>query len=123
MIDSGLSNFNPISLKHLRRSLRKNQTDAEGLIWQYLRNGQLGFKFYRQFGVDNYIVDFCCRNKKVIVEIDGDIHDEKDIKGNDLVRTKNLEDLGYKIIRFKNSEILNDPEFIAEKIKRYLTNQ
>ncbi|MFH1253241.1 MAG: endonuclease domain-containing protein [Candidatus Uhrbacteria bacterium] len=121
MADSVFLNLNPINLKHLRRSLRRNQTDAEGLIWQYLRNNQLGFKFYRQFGIDNYIVDFCCRNKKTVVEIDGGIHEEKDIKGNDLVISKILEDLGYKIVRFKNSEILNNPELVAEKIKKYLT--
>jgi len=114
------SNLNSIKLKELRRSLRKNQTDAEGLLWQYLRDKQTGFKFYRQFGIDTYIVDFCCRSKKIIIEIDGSIHEAKDIEVNGLVRSKNLENLGYKIIRFKNSEVLNKLEQVIESIKNYL---
>jgi len=104
----------------IRQFLRKTQTDAEIILWQYLRGRELGVKFARQFGIENYVADFCCRKKKLNVEIDGDIHNIKDVKENDEERTKNLESFGYKIIRFKNQEILNDPEAIINKIKTHL---
>lgn len=77
-------------------------------------------KFIRQYGIENYIVDFCCRNKKLIIELDGDIHSCDDVKECDRQRTETLEKFGYKIVRFNNQEILNDLEAVINKIKSLL---
>ena len=111
---------NKIGQKTTRQFLRKNQTSTEAILWQYLRRKELGEKFVRQHGIENYIVDFCCRRKKLIVEIDGSIHDKSEAKENDEKRTEYLEHLGYKIIRFKNEEVLDETEKVLEKIKASL---
>ena len=112
--------LNPGKLKDFRRILRNNQTDAEIVLWQYLRRKEPGVIFHRQFGIGRYIVDFCCRSKKLIIELDGKIHEKKDIVEYDLIRSENLKSLGYKILRFKNEEVLDDPEKVARKIKESL---
>jgi very-short-patch-repair endonuclease len=84
----------------IRQFLRNNQTNAEGLLWQYLRGKELGVRFVRQYGIRNYIADFCCRSQKLIIEIDGGIHNTQEVKEYDKERTENLENLGYTIIRF-----------------------
>ncbi|MFH1253279.1 MAG: endonuclease domain-containing protein [Candidatus Uhrbacteria bacterium] len=101
----------------VRQLLRKNQTVAEAILWQYLRGKDLKVKFVRQYGIENYVAVFCCRSKKLIIEIDGGIHDVEEIKIEDQKRTNHLENLGFKIIRFKNEEILNELEKVLVKIK------
>lgn len=108
---------NKVKQKTIRRFLRTNQTDAETILWQYLRGKELGVKFVRQYGIENYIADFCCRSKKLIIELDGSIHNVEEVMENDRQRTETLERFGYKIIRFKNQEILNNPKAILTKIK------
>ncbi len=103
--------------KATRQFLRQNQTDAESILWQYLRRKEIGIKFVRQHGIANYIVDFCCRSKKLIIEIDGKIHNDKDVRENDQIRTEYLESFGYKVVRFTNYEVLNGFEKVLEKIK------
>lgn len=109
--------FNPRKLKDTRRSLRKRQTSAEGVLWQFLRRKDLGIKFHRQFGIGPYIVDFCCRKKKIIIEADGEIHNRDYVRENDIFRSQYLEKLGYKIIRFKNKEVIFELNTVLEKIK------
>jgi len=109
--------INRLKQKTTRQFLRNNQTDTEAILWQFLRRKELGEKFVRQHGIEKYIVDFCCRRKKLIIEIDGDIHNIKDVKENDLERTKDLEKFGYKVIRFENSEVLNNLDQVLIKIK------
>jgi very-short-patch-repair endonuclease len=111
---------NKIGQKTTRQLLRENQTPTEAILWQSLRRKELGEKFVRQHGIENYIVDFCCRRKKLIIEIDGSIHNKSEAKENDDKRTEYLERLGYKIIRFKNQEVLDDTEQVLEKIKSSL---
>jgi len=112
--------INKSKQKTIRQFLRNNQTDAEAVLWRYLKGKELGVKFIRQFGIENYIVDFCCRNKKLIIEIDGGVHNDLEVKRNDKNRTEDLERFGYKVIRFTNQEVLNDPEVILIKIKASL---
>jgi len=100
-----------------RQLLRKDQTIAEAILWQYLRGKDLKVKFVRQYGIANYIVDFCCRSKKLIIELDGNIHNNEDVKRKDQERANYLESFGYKIIRFKNQEIFNELEKVLAKIK------
>ncbi len=112
--------INRLKQKEIRQFLRNNQTDAEAILWQSLRRKELGEKFVRQHGIEKYIVDFCCRRKKLIIELDGNIHDIKDIKENDVERTKDLEKFGYKVLRFQNSEVLNNLDQVLTKIKSFI---
>ncbi len=88
------------------RELRKEPTPAEAKLWAYLRNDQLGVNFRRQHAIGNYIPDFCCIKKKLIIELDGSQHiDQTEY---DAERTKYFESLGYKVIRFWNNDVMKD---------------
>lgn len=95
-------------------------TDAENVLWSYLKKGIYGFKFRRQHPIGLYIADFYCHKAKLIVEVDGSIHSEKNIKEADISRQKELERWGYNILRFANYQVLESPEevlkIITEKI-------
>ena len=106
--------INPITRIHAR-DLRYGQTPIEERFWRELRSRQLtGMKFRRQHPIGNFIVDFYCADKKLVVEIDGDSHAEQ-IKY-DEKRTKWLEYQGYRVIRFTNREVLNQLSAVLEKI-------
>jgi very-short-patch-repair endonuclease len=101
----------------LRNQLRKNQTDAEQLLWSKLRNKQMnGLKFFRQFGIDRYITDFYCPKLKLAIEIDGGGHFTDEGIQYDAVREGLFSSLGIKTTRFSNSEVLNELENVLEKI-------
>ncbi len=87
-------------------NLRKNMTDAERKLWHYLERSQLGVRFRRQHAIGNFIVDFCCIKKKIIVELDGSQH--LDLQEYDEERTKYLKSRGYRVIRFWNHDVMND---------------
>jgi len=87
-------------------SLRKNTTPAERKLWAYLRRSQLGVRFRRQHAIGNFIVDFCCIKKKIIIELDGSQH--LDSQEYDEERTAYLETRGYRVIRFWNNDVMND---------------
>ncbi len=88
------------------RDLRKSDTRAEAQLWQQLRNRTLeNHKFIRQFPIGPYIADFACRDKKLIVEIDGATHSTEQEIASDWVRTAYLNDTGYRVVRFQNIEI------------------
>lgn len=106
--------------KDFRKRLRKRSTDAEDLLWKFLRGRSLGVRFRRQFGIKNFIVDFCCWKKKVVVEVDGGIHNKPEVVEYDKVRTEILEGLDFKVLRFTNKEVLDNPYLIVEKIKKFL---
>ncbi len=90
----------------IRRELRKKATKAEEMLWRELRSRKLAaFKFRRQCGVGPYIVDFCAREKRVIIEIDGGIHLKKSQIEWDWERQEQLEGLGYRFIRYQNEEV------------------
>jgi ATP-dependent helicase HrpA/adenine-specific DNA-methyltransferase len=86
------------------KRLRHNPTEAERLFWKHVRNKQLGCKFRRQVPIDQYVVDFLCFEKQLIVEIDGGQHTEE----RDAARTAHLEKRGYTVIRFWNHEVLGN---------------
>ena len=86
--------------------LRKEPTPAERKLWALIRNDQLGFNFRRQHAVGNYIPDFVCIEKKLIIELDGSQHLEQEEY--DEERTKYLNSLGYKVIRFWNNKVTNN---------------
>ncbi len=103
-------------VKHLVREMRKDPTNAENILWQELRRHKLNrLKFRRQHSIDRFVVDFYCRDKKLIIEVDGEIHDFQ--KENDSLRQEFLEELGYAVLRIKNEEIIDDLKKVLEKIK------
>ncbi len=94
-------------LRTYARELRKNLTPAERLVWNVLRNRSFhNLKFVRQFPIEPYIVDFCCRSRKLVIEIDGSAHSDQ--RHYDQTRTNFLKSKGYKVIRFKNHHIQED---------------
>ena len=99
--------------------LRRNQTDAETLLWRHLRNRQLGgFKFRRQHSFPPYIVDFVCIEKLLVVELDGGQH-ARAVEADER-RTKFLEQKGFRVIRFWNNELLGNTEGVLERILELL---
>lgn len=109
------------SLKPRRRELRQNQTKTEEKLWWYLRGQKLGAKFKRQHSIGGYIADFYCPEKKLIIEPDGEVHNTEESKEYDAIRDKYFTDLGYKVLRFKNSEVENEIEKVLSKIEEQLT--
>ena len=108
-----------MDLTNRARELRRNQTDAEQLLWRSLKSRQLnGYKFRRQFPVHPYIVDFACLSENLIVELDGGQHTEQ--LDYDEKRTAFLESKGYRVIRFWNNEVLNQLPDVVEEIARQL---
>ncbi len=91
---------------HNAGKLRKEPTPAERKLWSRIRNDQLGVNFRRQHAIGNYIPDFVCIEKKLIIELDGSQHLEQ--KEYDEERTKFLNSLGYKVIRFWNHNVMNN---------------
>ena len=99
----------------MRRQHAKNMTDAERLLWQYLRNRYLSnYKFRRQHPIDAYIVDFVCTEKRLIIEIDGGQHNRQ--KSYDNGRTRRLKQQGYTVLRFWNNEVITHTEEVLEEI-------
>ena len=120
----GYNTANPYTypiIKDYRKKLKEHQTEAERFIWEYLRDKKTGHRIRRQHVIGDFIADFVCLSKKVIIEIDGKIH--KFQKEQDDQRTIRLNNLGYEVIRFTNAEVLNSPYQVAQKIKTYLNNR
>lgn len=99
------------------RELRQESTEAEKLLWTELRNRKLnGLKFRRQHPLDKFIVDFYCNEKKLVVEVDGDVHDENINKEYDEARTVMLAGLNITVLRFKNEEVITNVRDVLKKI-------
>ncbi len=101
--------------------LRKEPTPAERKLWAAIRNDQLGVNFRRQHAIGNYIPDFACVEKKLIIELDGSQHLEQEEY--DQERTQYLESQGYKVIRFWNNEVLNNIAGVILAIIHALENE
>jgi ATP-dependent exoDNAse (exonuclease V) beta subunit/very-short-patch-repair endonuclease len=102
---------------------RKEPTVAEKILWAEIKAQALDSKFRQQHLIDNYIVDFICLFKKLIVEVDGDYHFTPEQIVLDEERTKFLTELGYKVIRFRNEEVINSISKVLDAIKDALGNQ
>ncbi|MCL4275860.1 MAG: endonuclease domain-containing protein [Anaerolineales bacterium] len=102
------------------RKLRKALTPAERKLWAYLRGDKLGVNFRRQHAVGNYITDFCSPKAKLIIELDGSQHLEQ--TEYDEERTKYLESLGYRVIRFWNNQVMNEMDGVILAIMEVLEN-
>jgi imidazole glycerol-phosphate synthase subunit HisF len=98
--------------------LRKDQTSAEKIIWQRLRRRQIGgLRFRRQHPINSFIADFYCHEAKIVIEIDGGIHDDQEQKQKDIARQEIITDFGIKVLRFKNEEIFNDIDSVIKTIQ------
>ena len=99
---------------NLQRKLRRDPTEAEKRLWSKLRAGQLdGHKFVRQIGIGPYVVDFVCRDAKLVVEVDGSQHADS---SKDAERTSFLNKLGYRVMRSWNNEVLSNTDGVLELI-------
>ena len=92
------------------RTLRQSMTQAETLLWNYLRHAELSRShFRRQTPIGPFIVDFACRAAKLVVEVDGSVHDSSDARARDDQRDRWLADNGFRVLRFTNAEVMADP--------------
>jgi len=97
------------------KELRREMTPAEKMLWKEVRANKLGVHFRRQQVIAGFIVDFYCHKAALVVEVDGDIHDLQ--QEEDARRQKVLSEMGLRIVRFENDEILRDLSTVVEKIK------
>jgi len=106
---------NPLIFSNARE-LRKKLTPAEQIFWLRLKEQFSPYKFRRQHPISIYIADFYCHKLKLVVEIDGSIHDPEEAKLNDEKRQKDLENLNLTVIRFTNHQIKNEIESVIKVI-------
>ncbi len=106
-------------MKERARRLRRNMTDSENRMWYYLRNRRLGgYKFVREYVIGKYIADFVCREKKLILEIDGGQHMEA--IEYDLRVTKYLESRGYRVLRIWNHDVFKNMQGVMDSVLNLL---
>jgi very-short-patch-repair endonuclease len=111
--------------KHLRNYAHENRyamTKAEASLWKYAlsKRQMLGAGFRRQRPIKNYIVDFICLEMKLVIEVDGYTHLLDEVQIKDLRKQKELESLGFTVLRFKDEEILNNINLVREAIQRQI---
>lgn len=99
------------------KHLRKNMTDAEKALWIHLKKGINGIKFRRQHPIGSYIADFYCHKVRLIIEIDGGIHNDPLIKEMDKKREKDLKSCGCTVIRFSNNDVCKEAEKVINEIE------
>jgi very-short-patch-repair endonuclease len=98
--------------------LRWNMTKAEKLLWDRLKEKKLnGYKFRRQHPILRFIVDFYCHSENLVIELDGEVHNDEFQNQYDEERTKVLVESGLKVIRFKNEEVFDEIENVIEEIR------
>jgi len=107
------------SLTPFSRELKRAITKSEAVLWKYgLKNGNiLGYKFRRQRPILNYIADFVCLELKLIIELDGGTHIGEEKTKKDFDRQRNLEEAGFRVIRFSDEDVLNNVFHVTERIK------
>jgi len=111
----------PRSLIGASRELRKRDTDAEFALWSMLRNRQLlGLKFRRQHQIGSFIVDFCCLELKLVVELDGARHFEETFQIYDASRTEKLQAMGMTVVRFENEQVLLNMKIVRGQMLRVI---
>ena len=110
------------NLQPYANRLRKNMTKAEASLWKYvLKSGKLhGYKFRRQRPVLNYIADFLCTELMLIIEVDGITHLYEETITKDEIRQKALKDVGFKVLRFNDNEVMNDMRNVERVLEDYV---
>ncbi len=110
--------FNKTSEKEKRRTLRKEQTFCENILWRYLRDRQLlDCKFRRQYSIDQFVIDFYSPEIKFAIELDGDVHNNPEQKEYDIKRQEYLEKFGITFLRITNDELLGNANIAFAKIE------
>ncbi len=112
-------NNSHLTIEHAKES-RKNPTEAEAFLWEQIRNKKLGYKFRQQHLIEDYIVDFVCLSKGLVIEVDGGYHFTPEQMQLDEERTLRLNQKGYEVIRFTNEQVLNDTQQVLQKISTSL---
>ena len=108
-------------IKARAAELRKNMTIAEKVLWQQLRNRKVGgLKFRRQHPVDIFILDFYCHERKLAIEVDGEIHNQVDQKEWDENRSFELNEFGIQMLRFSNEDVISHTESVVDSIKKFI---
>jgi len=110
-------------LKQFAKENKQHETEAETILWKFLRNKQLGVNFRRQHIIGEYIADFVCLSSKLIIELDGGYHQLPNQQISDEVRTKWLESKGFHVIRFTNEEIIGNIEEVINHIRDYINER
>jgi very-short-patch-repair endonuclease len=109
-------------LLRIAADLRKSMTPAEKVLWKKLRDKNVkGFRFRRQHPISDFIVDFFCYDSMLVIEIDGDVHDEVYQNERDIQRTRLMRNLGIREIRFRNEEVLYHIDHVISEIKDELS--
>ncbi|MDY4513335.1 MAG: endonuclease domain-containing protein [Paludibacteraceae bacterium] len=104
---------------NLRRRLRKNMTPAEVALWTMIRKRQVGnYRFQRQFGIGPYVADFYCDEAKLVIELDGEAHNDQAQMEHDRIRTEYMEALGIEVLRFENFEVFDYAQRTLDTIKQ-----
>jgi len=107
------------TLTKLAREQRKSENLWEANLWRYLRAHRfLNLQFKRQLPIGPYIVDFCCRSKMLVIELDGGQHSDKKISKKDIHKQRYLESLGFTVLRFWNTDIRSNIESVLENIRQ-----
>lgn len=104
-------------LRSFARANRKNMTLSEQILWNVIRKKNFGVRFLRQHVIGDYIVDFICIEEKLIIEVDGGYHSEPKQQNEDQQREEWLKAHGFRVIRFKNEEIMNELPKVINIIK------
>ncbi|MBW4462669.1 MAG: endonuclease domain-containing protein [Nodosilinea sp. WJT8-NPBG4] len=105
------------SIEQAARELRQNLTPAETRLWKALRGRQLnGLRFRCQHPVGRFIVDFYCPSCELVIEVDGDIHNQQEAKTYDRARTEHLQNFGYRVLRFSNAEVVDNLAVVLNRI-------
>jgi very-short-patch-repair endonuclease len=105
-------------LLRIAANLRKNMTPAEKVLWEQLRNRQLmGCRFRRQHPIFEFVVDFFCYEAMLVIEVDGDVHEDSFQAERDAERTKILKGFGINELRFRNEEVMHNAEGVLKRIE------
>ncbi|AFY37566.1 hypothetical protein Lepto7376_1209 [[Leptolyngbya] sp. PCC 7376] len=109
-------------LKALARELRKNMTRGEATLWQYLKGKKLlGYNFDRQRPIDDFIVDFYCKDLMLAIEVDGASHNDENAQLKDEIRQRTIESFGVKFLRFSEGDVCNHSEDVVAAITHWIT--
>lgn len=103
--------------------LRNNMTPSEEVLWNFLRSKEWNYKFRRQHPLFMYVADFYCHRLKLVIEIDGSIHQLEEVKRNDTIRQYHLESLGIKVMRFTNDDVMHNLQSVINQIKQVIQHE
>ncbi len=111
-------------LEQYRKHLRNNATSAEAFLWKHLSKKQLeGRKFRRQHSIQNYIVDFFCPSEKLIIELDGEVHNNPKVQEKDRIRDDFFKNLDYTVLRFENKMVFDSLPSVLDEITQCFTSK